>query len=73
VWNIAEGRLTVTTETNKIALAIDMLDRDRNAMYMEEMQYFLNTIASGRPVINSVAQAATTTAVALDVLERGRP
>jgi predicted dehydrogenase len=73
VWNIAEGRLTVTTETNKIALAIDMLDRDRNAMYMEEMQYFLNTIASGRPVINSVAQAAATTAVALDVLERGRP
>ena len=71
VWDFAGGSVTLSCETDTDAASIAGLDGDRNAMYVREMQHFLEAVASGHGSVNDVPRAAATTAVALQVLEEG--
>jgi predicted dehydrogenase len=71
VWDFAGGSVTLSCETDTDAASIAGLDGDRNAMYVREMQHFLEAVASGHGSVNDVPRAAATTAVALQVLEQG--
>ena len=71
VWNLAQGSVTTTYETHGESVVTAGLDEDRNTMYVEEMRHFLEAAASGHNEVNTIGQAAATTAVALRVLDLG--
>ncbi|MFZ0128338.1 MAG: Gfo/Idh/MocA family oxidoreductase [Candidatus Dormiibacterota bacterium] len=71
VWDFAEGSVKLSSEPDSDPMSVEGLDGDRNAMYVKEMEHFLEAVASGHGSINDVPRAAATTAVALQVLEQG--
>jgi predicted dehydrogenase len=71
VWDFAAGSVTLACETDAEATSWIALDGDRNVMYVREMEHFLQAAISGNSGMNDIARAATTTALALQVLEQG--
>ena len=71
VWDFAAGTVMLSREADAESTSITGLDSDRNAMYVREMQHFVDAVASGHGTLNDVPRAAATTAVALQVLEQG--
>jgi len=71
VWDLARGSVTATYAVDSDGVGVSDLDLDRNTMYVDEMRHFLSAAAAGRNEVNTVGQAAATTALALRVLELG--
>lgn len=71
VWNLAKGSVAATYATGERGVETSSLDLDRNVMYIEEMRHFVDAVAAGNNEVNTIPQAAATTAVALRVLDLG--